>query len=263
MEIQIFDIISSLQPYIRNICTVEFAKNERSHCIRVLPDTCVELFINFGDSPLAEFTDNKEYNYKRSIVTSRMNRYMDVTRHLGSSCIAICFKPGQAYRFFSVPMSELSNKVIELEDLWQSQSRIIEEKLALAVDNEQRSVIIQEFLLSLLVTNESDFHMLHAFELIHAHKGGLSIENLSKETNISHRQLSRRFHRFMGLSPKEYANMSRFLYSLKVLKTNPQLSLTQITYESGYYDQAHFIHECRRYTGVTPTELLTSKNILF
>lgn len=57
--------------------------------------------------------------------------------------------------------------------------------------------------------------------------------------------------------------MNRFLYSLKVLKADPQLSLTEVAYESGYYDQAHFIHECHKYAGVTPAELLVCKSILF
>jgi AraC-like DNA-binding protein len=261
MDLQVFHIIPQLQPYIREVCIVEFAKDDIPYTIRVLPDTCIELFINFGEMPLADFTNNVAY--QRSFLTSRMSTYMDVARSAGSRCIAVCFKPGQAYRFFSVPMSELSNKVIELEDLWRSQSNDIEERLALATDNEQRSAIIQEYLLSLLVTHEADDHILHAFELIHAHKGQLSIEQLSKEANISHRQLSRRFHQLMGLSPKEYANMNRFLHSLKILKANRHLSLTQISYESGYYDQAHFIHEYRKYTGITPTELLRASNILF
>jgi AraC-like DNA-binding protein len=66
----------------------------------------------------------------------------------------------------------------------------------------------------------------------------------------------------MGLSPKEYLRVSRFLHSLEVLKKDNS-HLTGVAYESGYYDQAHFIHEYKVFSGLTPGELKMTGNILY
>ncbi len=40
----------------------------------------------------------------------------------------------------------------------------------------------------------------------------------------------------------------------KILK-NEFNSLSELSYEHGYFDQTHFIKECREFTGVTPAKL--------
>jgi AraC-like DNA-binding protein len=91
----------------------------------------------------------------------------------------------------------------------------------------------------------------------------LSAKQLSEKINISQRQLSRRFNSYVGISPKEFIRTNRFIYSLKHLKKYPAINLTEIAYESGYYDQAHFIRECKEFSGLTPGELIASENIIY
>jgi len=50
------------------------ADADTSH-VRVLPDTCVELFVNFTSTPVAIIGDQL---YKRSIISFRMSRSIDV-----------------------------------------------------------------------------------------------------------------------------------------------------------------------------------------
>ncbi|MDX2048027.1 MAG: hypothetical protein SFU87_14650 [Chitinophagaceae bacterium] len=41
------------------------------------------------------------------------------------------------------------------------------------------------------------------------------------------------------------------------------MCLTEIAYESDYYDQAHYIHDCREYSGYTPGQLIAANNCLY
>ncbi|MNY46150.1 HTH-type transcriptional activator Btr [compost metagenome] len=94
--------------------------------------------------------------------------------------------------------------------------------------------------------------------------GGLiTVGKLSTEIGLSQRQLSRRFQENIGLSPKAYLRVSRFVQSLQHLKKYPLISLTEVAYQSGYYDQAHFIRDYKVYTGHSPSEVLNAPHILF
>src|SRR5690606_9364089 len=91
MNLQLYPIIPKLRPYIKLICTMDCEDDADTRHIRVLPDTCVELFVNYTGTPVAIIGDEL---YRRSIVTFRMSRPMDVQMRKGSGCLAICFFPG-------------------------------------------------------------------------------------------------------------------------------------------------------------------------
>jgi len=231
---------------------------------RVLPDTCVELFIRYTDTLVATVSGNTVQGNKRSFISFRMSAFVDVQMQPGSGCIAVCLYPGAAYNFFSIPMSEYSNGAIELRNVWKNSAAEMEEKVALAKSNNQRVEIIQNYLLAQLAKNyKNEAEMQHCLWQINLLKAQSSVQSLVQKTNISHRTLNRKFHSHIGLSPKEYVRISRFLYSLSSIKQNPETNFTEIAHENGYYDQAHFIHDFREYTGITPKELFSGKRIVF
>jgi len=94
-------------------------------------------------------------------------------------------------------------------------------------------------------------------------KGLAAVKELAEVSHISERQLNRRFKDGLGMSPKEYLAMTRFMHALSNIKKHPQLSLTELAFESAYFDQSHFIHSCRLYSGLSPGELRSRKNIVF
>jgi methylphosphotriester-DNA--protein-cysteine methyltransferase len=62
--------------------------------------------------------------------------------------------------------------------------------------------------------------------------------------------LERRFKAIVGTTPKKFASIVRFNTVLRDLDSAK--SLTDICYEHGFFDQAHFIKDFRHYTGDTP-----------
>lgn len=228
--------------------------------IRVLPDACVELFISYTNTPVAIIGNQL---YKQSIVTFRMSRPMDVQMRKGSGCLAVCFNPGMAYRFFAHPMHILTDTTTLLDDVWKGISEQIEDKIANASDNILRVSIIQQFLEQQLSQNKDDRQIAWCLQQAKTITGKLSVSHFANETGLSQRQLSRRFQQCIGLSPKEYLSVTRFIRSLQHLKKYPNHSLTEIAYESGYYDQAHFIREYKIYTGHTPGEVVQLEHILY
>jgi AraC-like DNA-binding protein len=260
VRMHLYDIIPTLQPYIKLICSMNCDDDADTHHIRVLPDACVELFINYTDTPVAII--GKEL-YNRSIITFRMSRPMDVQMRKGSGCLAICFHPGMAYKFFHLPMHVYSDTTTILEEIWKNKASEIEDSLANACNNDIRVSIIQQFLVQQLAGSKDDRQIAWCLKHTKASSDILSVKQLTDQTGLSQRQLSRRFQQSIGLSPKEYLRVSRFISSLRYLKKYPAHSLTDIAYESGYYDQAHFIRDYKDYSGYTPGELAQSQHILY
>lgn len=231
-----------------------------THHIRVLPDTCVELFVNYTSSPIA-IIDNELH--KGSIITFRMSRPMDVQMRKGAGCLAICFHPGMAYNFFQVPMHVLSDTTVALSDIWCRMAAEVEDKLASLCDNDTRVDVVQKYLLKQLVWHKNDLHVIHCLRQAELSGGAISVSKLTNNIGISQRHLSRKFQQCVGLSPKEYLRVYRFIQSLNHLKKYPTLSLTEVGYESGYYDQAHFNRDYKTYTGHSPGEVVNAQHILY
>lgn len=228
--------------------------------IRVLPDTCVELFFNYTSTPVAVIGNKL---HKRSIVTSRMSRPMDVQMRKGTGVMAVCFQPGMAYQFIKIPMDSLSDATVALSDLWGNMVLDIEEQLSAAHHNDMRVNLVQNYLLKQLVNGKESQAILRCLKQIQLSGASVSVNQLVSNTGFSQRHLSRKFQEYVGLSPKEYLRVSRFVFSLNYLKKYPAYSLTEIAYQSGYYDQAHFIRDYKVYTGCTPGQVLQNEHILY
>jgi AraC-like DNA-binding protein len=256
MNLQLYDIIPPLQPYVRVICSVEKPYGSEEGSFRILPDTCVEIFFNYTNTTIAKISGKTKFDSKGSFVTSRMSSYMDVQLPEGSSSIAVCFRPGVAFPFFNLPMKELTDDNVLLSEVWGKQVHELEDRLAALVTNEERVKLIQRFLLNFIgkeTVERNDYdYCLWQINLL---RGKVPLKTISRKTNVSNRQLSRQFNTYLGLSPKEYARVIRFLHSIENLKKFPLYSLTQIAYESGYFDQSHFIHDSKEFSGMTPGEL--------
>jgi AraC-like DNA-binding protein len=260
VRIKLYNIAPGLQPYVKMICSMECDDEFDTRHIRVLPDACVELFISYTCSPVAIIGDEL---YNKSIVTFRMSRPMDVQMRKGSGCLAVCFYPGMAYQFFTHSMQAFTDKTALLKDAWADMATEIEDMVANATDNEARVSVVQQYLLQRSAEKKTDTTIAWCLQQISDTPDPVSVKQLTIETGLSQRQLSRRFQRVVGLSPVEYIGVSRFIKSLQHLKKYPSKSLTSVAYESGYYDQSHFIRDYKAYSGHTPGEVALSKNILY
>ncbi|WET08503.1 MULTISPECIES: helix-turn-helix domain-containing protein [unclassified Pseudomonas] len=91
-----------------------------------------------------------------------------------------------------------------------------------------------------------------AKQLILANLGeSLTIADLAQACALSRSHFSRAFKCTTGLSPQEWIRQQR-IQRAKELITGSSLSLTQISLECGFCDQAHFCHMFTRSEGVNP-----------
>ncbi len=126
---------------------------------------------------------------------------------------------------------------------------------------------------------EDELHILESFlifqfvenpELIPLEKSLSILSNLNDETSITEialklgynlKTFQRHFKKHLGSSPVEYRRIYRFRNSIASKLDDYQLkTLTDITYEGGYYDQSYFIKEFRKLTNHNPKDFFKVTN---
>lgn len=95
------------------------------------------------------------------------------------------------------------------------------------------------------------------FDLIYSSHGELSVKELAERVNWSERQINRYFNEQFGISLKSYATILRFRASFSHIKEG------KLFPEQNFADQAHFIREVKKFSGVTPKDLHKNTNDRF
>ena len=91
---------------------------------------------------------------------------------------------------------------------------------------------------------------------IHKIKGKSTVRDLTNDAGVNYKWLERSFVQHIGLLPKEYIQLQRFLHAYLELVGAGDVDLMRIAIANGYYDSNHFLKDFKAYTGKTPLEYL-------
>jgi len=123
-----------------------------------------------------------------------------------------------------------------------------------ATDNQEEKIRhLEDFLLWKLKPSppspfEKAVTLLSDFE--HNH----TIEEILSQLKMPLRTFNRRFKEVIGISAIEYRNIARFRHSLNNKLFNSKFKkLTEIGYNSNFYDQSYFIKMYKKLTGSNPS----------
>jgi AraC-like DNA-binding protein len=168
------------------------------------------------------------------------------------ACMELRLTPHGAHRLFGLPMSQLTNRAVELENL-VPEARELEERLRDAQGWTERFDLVDEFLLGRLADSRPvhpgiEWSWRHLYDT----HGQASIGAMTTELGWSHRRLIVRFREQIGLTPKTVARVIRFDRAAAALRDPTGRSLAEIAYDCGYADQAHLTREFREFAGLSP-----------
>jgi len=151
---------------------------------------------------------------------------------------------------FGYSIKELLNKEITIpNDFWQFEDNDLD-----SLENFSEKVTTK--ILSIAHKN-IDNRKLQLFEHIYAHKGSITVKELSEKSFWSSRQINFYFNQQFGISLKAYCKVLRFSASIK------QISEGNLFPEQNFTDQNHFIKEIKKYSGVTPKVLNKNEDDYF
>lgn len=172
--------------------------------------------------------------------------------------LGVHFKPGGAMPFLGVPASELKDLDVALPDIWGSNAAKLRDRLAVAHDVPAMFDVMQDALLAQLQRAPA-YHPAVAFALDEFRLRQCSVADVADRIGLSQRRFTQIFSDTVGLTPKLYCRIQRFQRALKTVHGCDAVDWTDLALGCGYFDQAHFNHDFRAFSGFAPGEFLARK----
>jgi AraC-like DNA-binding protein len=180
-----------------------------------------------------------------------------LVEHAGSArCLQVDLAPLAARRFLGVPMSELANRTVALDDVLGRSAGELVERVAEAPSWAEGFALVDRALAARLAeAPPEDAAVAWSLGRLAAIGGGAAIGGLAAELGWSHRRLISRFRDALGLPPKLVARIIRFERLTGLLTADAEVDWARAAVACGFFDQAHLAREVRDLAGVTPTDL--------
>lgn len=220
-----------------------------------VPTTQVPLIVNFG-SPwrIAASRDGYDTATEDSFLAGLFDRSAWVEATGPAHCIQVDFTPIGAHLFLGIPMHELANRVVALDDVLPAKARGLTERLADAATWDARFALVDEvFAARLADARRPSPEVVWAYRALERSGGRVRVGALADRLGRSRRHLIARFREQVGLPPKTVARIFRFGRAVELLRRGS--GLAALAYECGYFDQAHLTRDFRQLAGTTPGEL--------
>ncbi|NBD11177.1 MULTISPECIES: AraC family transcriptional regulator [Corallococcus] len=173
--------------------------------------------------------------------------------------LGLQFKPGGAYPFFGVPMSELARRSLSIDTLWgRADGARLRAQLAEARSPEARLRALEAALADRLQRDDvyepaAAYLVRRGIRLLTDAVEIPRVAGLARTLGVSERHLRRAFDDVLGMGPKAFARLVRFHRALRASSVQgARPDWGAIAAGAGYYDQAHLIADFRAVTGSTP-----------
>jgi len=224
---------------------------------RELPGVRVVLIINLGD-PIRVLAPGRPDGWTEQpegFVAGMHDTYA-VTETAGSQGgVQVDLTPVGAHLLLGVPMDELSQRVVTLEDMFGRGGTLLREAVAAAPDWARRLAVVDEFLLTLLDHARSPVpSVTRALGRLRESGGTVPIGVIAAEIGCSQRHLISRFREQVGVTPKLLGRILRFERVVALVDARTELGWAEIAQACGYYDQAHMIRDFNQFAGSPPSE---------
>lgn len=227
---------------------------------RMLPDGGVDLIIDLTDVP-KNLYDNSDFTryraFRRAWISGVRRGYITIDSLPLSSMMVVRFQPGGAHRFLGLPMDELADRVELMDDFLGSEFFDLRDALLEAGTMTRKFQCLERYFLRRVKDRLAPNPLVRfAIQQIHAAPATATISDIASRTGYSHKHLVQVFTRHVGVSPKEYLRLIRFQAVLQAIEKAQAICWNDLALDCGYYDQSHFIHEFRHFSGLTPTVYL-------
>ena len=167
--------------------------------------------------------------------------------------MAIHFQPGGAFPFLGIPLGDIENAYVGVDEVWGAAGRQLHERLVETPAVAARFGIVEQFLLSRSsLTVDRNLGVAAAIAAIE-NDPSIRMADLRREVGLATKRLIASFRAEVGLSPKAYARVRRLQAALRLLAASP-VGGARVAAEVGYFDQAHFVRDFESFAGMTPMQ---------
>ena len=248
-----------LRPFVKSYTLVTIDRDLTDEVF--YPSGYVDLVINVSEGSATTIIDGRARRTPGVELLGQLTLPSRLTVSKGTSVLIARIYPHACPLFFPNPMSEFTNFATDAYGIFSRAINDFYYSLMEAGSLTEKVNALDRWLADQLKQNEKRYKKTMLIGQICTHicntDGAFDSTALTKSYGLSERYIQQLFLDHVGIAPSAFFSVHRFNKSLQlVLSSN--LSLTSVAYDCGYYDQAHFIREFRKFTGITPFDARAS-----
>lgn len=262
MEYKTYLPHKDLRSFVKCYWSLKVQKTNQPQKQKIVPDGCIELAFLFGDG-IKRYTNQSDFVIQpKAMVIGQITKPFEIEPIGFVDSFAVRFYPYGFSMIHSVPMEQLVNTETDISILFGKE---IAQKLSLDLTNanytKDRIKIMESFLFARLTNKTNQKRVVKkTWETLQKEKGSQSVLSIWNHDPKKIREMERKFLKHVGISPKQLGKMIRMQTAIELMLCEEEKSLTQIAYESDYYDQSHFIKDFQKFTGESPKQFLQNEN---
>ncbi|HRO86388.1 MAG TPA: helix-turn-helix domain-containing protein [Niabella sp.] len=218
------------------------------------PEQCLHFFLR-GNLEIKWIAGNKK---ELQLPITLLGQQTYVTSRYNSKDLLnfqIVFQSAAVFRLTGIPAFELTNKNLNAEDVFPKNIRFIFEELQQAKTYRELLTVADRFVVSLASKTRKDAHQLDSVtNLMMKSDDTISFDWLAREPCLCTKQFKRKFYERVGVNPKTYARITRFIKAFNTKNANPDWDWLKIAIERNYFDYQHLVKDYKSFTGLTPNE---------
>ncbi|MXV53230.1 helix-turn-helix domain-containing protein [Pedobacter sp. HMF7647] len=251
----IFSPVSILRPYIKSYTVITIEKDLENEVF--YPSGYIDFVVNIAGGSAATIINGERKDTPQIELLGHLTVPTKLMAAKNTRILIARIYPYAASLFFNNPVADFTNYATNLHDVFGQEIRDFNEQLLMTSGVHEQINVMDNYFISKLKANEKKLQkillMRQLCSRICADYESFDMPAFSNDFGMSERKIQNLFLNHVGLNPAGFFSVNRFNKSLDLV-LGSQLSLTFVSYECGYYDQAHFIKDFKKFTGITPSE---------
>jgi AraC-like DNA-binding protein len=233
---------------------------------RILPTGEMEIVINLLED-VSRIYDRDDIDrcrtFRGALLSGAYSGYQVIDTAEQASIIGVHFRPGGAFPFLRMPAGELRDTTLSLDTLWGKAAVELRDQLLEAQTHQDRFEVLERALLAqfrrgLAKPMQLDGHAAVCFALrrFMAAPHQTTIASVTEQLGLSPKRFIQAFRHETGFTPKVFCRIRRFQQALDRMEGRKSVAWASVALDSGYFDQAHFNHDFRAFSGINPSSYL-------
>lgn len=249
-----------LNPFIKYIYILKHKSKEAveytlppttSHIIGIFNGVCFD-----KKNTLSIEASGDRFLTSRIISSSDINSLVKLKGNIEQIGIVLNSYALKAFSFCEIPIYEIKNQLLNPLEKHGEDVNFLMEELYETKEVLKKRMIIEKYFCGKLINLNIDKRMIYAAKFIEKNFNNTDLSTLSNKLNISSKTLNRLFKKYTGITPKKYVNLTRFNNTISSLKKLEFEHFTKASIQYGYFDQSHFIKDCKKFCRDKPKNIL-------
>lgn len=222
---------------------------------RVLPSGAAQIIVNLKEDRTRGYDAfGRCHSAPGAVLSGPATTFQIIDTDEQEHVVGVTFRPGGTLSCFRESAAALRGTDVPIEALWGVPGAALLREALLAAATPGAAIAVMEAALR----HEWHGRAVHpavavALDVFARRPADARVRAIADAVGMSAKRFIERFTHDVGLTPKQFCRVLRFQAAVGQAHAARDVDWAGVALDAGYCDQAHFIHDFRAFSGLTPT----------